>query len=73
VWEKRSRRKNARAVNFGDLVVTAKVLREDAEEWVHLLVRDCIMSSEQPGRKVTLLTKGQEVRRKRRTIERGKP
>jgi hypothetical protein len=31
------------------------------------------MSSEKPGRKVTLLPKGENIRRKRRTIERGKP
>jgi hypothetical protein len=31
VWEKRSRRRNARAVNVGDRMVTAEVLREDAE------------------------------------------
>src|ERR1700722_6081497 len=39
VWEKRSRRQNARAVNVGDRVVTAEVLREDAEGWVHLITR----------------------------------
>ena len=73
VWEKRSRRRNARAVNVGERVVTAEVLREDAEGWVHLLTCACAVSSEKPGRKVTLLPKGQEVRRRRRTIERGNP
>ena len=73
VWEKRSRRRNARAVNVGDRLVTAEVLRGDAEGWVYLLTRACAMVTEKPGRKVALLVKGQEVRRKRRTIERGKP
>ncbi len=74
VWEKRSRRRNARAVNVGERVVTAEVLREDAEGWVYLLTRACVLSSERiPGRKVTLLPKGGNLRRKRRTIERGKP
>ena len=73
VWEKRSRRRNARAVNVGDRMVTAEVLREDAEGWVHLLTRACAMVSEKPGPKAALLAKGQEIRRKRSTIERGKP
>ncbi|MGD1063903.1 MAG: hypothetical protein ABR860_11645 [Terracidiphilus sp.] len=74
VWEKRSRRRNARAVNVGERFVTAEVLREDAEGWVHLLTRVCDLSSERiPGRKVTLLPKGETLRRKRRTIERGQP
>jgi len=73
VWERRSHRRNARAVNVGDRVVTAEVVREDADGWVYLFTRACAMSSEKPGRKVTLLAKGQEVRRKRRTFERGKP
>ena len=74
VWEKRSRRRNARAVNVGERVVTAEVLREDAEGWVYLLTRACVLLSERiPGRKVPLLPKGGNLRRKRRTIERGKP
>jgi hypothetical protein len=74
VWEKRSRRKNARVINVGERVVTAEVLRIDAEGWVYLLTRACVLSSERiPGRKVTLLPKGENIRRKRSTIERGKP
>ena len=74
VWEKPSRRRNARAVNVGDRVVIAEVLREDGEEWVHLLVRGCEMVSEKPSRrKVALLPKSQEIRRRRTTIVRGKP
>lgn len=73
VWERRSRRRNARAVNVGDRLVTAEVLREEDEEWVHLLVRRCEMVSEKFGRKVTLLPKDEEIRRRRRTIERGEP
>lgn len=73
VWEKRSRRRNARVINVGDRMLTAEVLREDAEGWVYLLTRACVVSSEKPGRKVAVLSKDQEIRRKRRTIERGKP
>jgi hypothetical protein len=63
----------ARAMNIGDRIVTAEVLREDAEGWVYLLTRACAVSSEKPGCKVALLAKNREVRRKRHTIERGKP
>ena len=74
VWERRSRRRNARVVNVGERVVTAEVLRVDAEGWVHLLTRACAVSSERiPGRKVPVLPKDHKIRRKRRTIERGKP
>jgi hypothetical protein len=73
-WEKRSRRRNARVINVGERVVTAEVLRIDAEGWVYLLTRACAVLSERiPGRKVTLLPKGENIRRKRSTIERGKP
>lgn len=72
VWERRSRRRNARAVHVGDRVVIAEVLREDAEEWVHLLVRGCEMVSEKPGRrKAALLPNGQEICRRRTTVVRG--
>jgi hypothetical protein len=74
VWEKRSRRRNARVINVGERVVTAEVLREDAEGWVYLLTRACAVLSERlPGRKVPVLPKGENLRRKRRTIERGNP
>jgi hypothetical protein len=71
VWQK-PRRRRGRAVNIGDRVVIAEVIRDEGG-WLDLLVRACAVSSEKPGRKVALLPKGQEVRRKRHTIERGKP
>ena len=73
VWERRGRSKKSRAVNVGDRMVIAEVIREDAEGWVDLLIRGGGVSSEKPGRKVAALAKDQPVRRKRRTIERGKP
>ena len=73
VWEKRSRRRNSRDIKVGERVVTAEVLREEAG-WVHLLTRACVVSSERvPGREVTLLPKGGNIRRKRHKIERGNP
>jgi hypothetical protein len=74
VWEKRSRRRNARAINVGDRVVTAEVLRVDSEGWVYLLTRaSAVLSERLPGRKVPVLPKDENLRRKRRTIERGNP
>jgi hypothetical protein len=73
VWERRSFRRNARAVNVGDRRVTAQVLQEDDEEWVHLVVRRCEMVSEKFGRKITLLAEDEEIRRRRRTITRREP
>ncbi|HEV2521690.1 MAG TPA: hypothetical protein VGT24_04855 [Candidatus Acidoferrales bacterium] len=71
VWEKR-RRLRGRAVNAGDRMVTAEVIR-DADGWVELLVRESAIVSEKPGWLLKPLPKNVEVRRRRRTIERGNP
>ncbi len=71
VWHK-PRGRRGRTVNIGERLVIGEVIR-DKDEWVDVLIRGCTLVSEKPGRKVFPLLKGQEVRRKRRTIERGKP
>ncbi len=71
VW-RRPKRERGHAVNLGDRMVTAEVIR-DEEGWVDLLIRAHTISHEKPGRKVEVLAKGTEIRRKRSTIERGKP
>ncbi len=71
VWEKRQRLRG-RAVNAGERMVTAEVLR-DADGWVELLVRESTIVSEKPGWLLKPLLKNVEVRRRRRTIERGNP
>jgi hypothetical protein len=71
VWKK-LRGRRGRTVNIGDRAVIAEVIRDDGE-WIDVLVRGSTVLSEKPGRKVLPLLKGQEVRRRRRTIERGKP
>ena len=70
VWEKRRHRD--RAVNAGDRMVIAEVLR-DADGWVELLVRESTIASEKTGWVLKPLPKDVEVRRRRRTIERGNP
>ncbi|MGD0949369.1 MAG: hypothetical protein ABSA52_18315 [Candidatus Binatia bacterium] len=59
-------------MNVGDRVVVAEVIR-DEEGWVDLLIRDCTIASEKPGHKLVPLAKNAAVRRKRHTIEKGKP
>ena len=70
MWQK-PRRRRGRAVNVGDRVVIAEVIRDDGE-WVDLLVRDSAVASEKPGHKILPLAKDLEVHRKRHTIEKGK-
>ena len=71
VWEKRQRLRG-RAVNAGDRMVVAEVIR-DADGWVELLIRECTIVSEKPGWLLKPLPNNVEVRRRRRTIERGNP
>jgi len=71
VWQK-PRRRRGRAVNIGDRVVIAEVVRDEGG-WVDLLVRGCSVASEKFGCKVLPLAKNAPVRRKRHTIEKGKP
>jgi hypothetical protein len=69
-WEKR--RGRGRAVNAGERTVIAEVIR-DKDGWVELLLRGSTVVSEKPGWLLKPLPKNLEVRRKRRTIERGNP
>ena len=71
-WEKRSRRRNARAVNAGERMVIAEVI-SDKDGWVELLVRGCSIVSEKPGWLLKPLATNLAMRRRRQTIERGAP
>ena len=71
VWQK-PRRRRGRAVNIGDRVVTAEVLRDEGG-WLDLLIRGCTVASEKPGGRVSVLATNLEIRRKRHTVEKGKP
>jgi hypothetical protein len=68
-WEKRRR---GRAVNAGDRMVVAEVIR-DEDGWVELLIRESTVVSEKPGWLLKPLPKDAAVRRRRGTIERGNP
>ena len=73
VWQKRPRRRWGRAVNAGDRMVIAEVIRDYKDGWVELLVRGCTILSEKPGWLLKPLLTNLAVRRRRRTIERGNP
>lgn len=70
VWRDVERRRQA--VNAGERVVVAEVASIEGD-WVELLVRGCTVLSEMPGWKLEPLEDGVTLRRKRRTIEGGKP
>ncbi len=71
IWRK-ARRNRGRAVNVGERMVIAEVIRDDGE-WVDLLVRDCTVAKEIPGTQNPLLAKHAEARRKKHTIAKGNP
>lgn len=75
VWEPR-RSQSGKAVKIGERRVIAEVLRE-ADGWVRLLVRGCEVISDKQSRafrrpKPLELKKGQEIKRQRKTLARGK-
>jgi hypothetical protein len=71
-WEKRSRRRNARAVNAGERMVIAEVI-SDQNGWVDLLVRGCTIVGEKPGWLLKPFVENLSIRRRRGIIERGNP
>ena len=71
VWQK-PRSHRGRTVNVGERVVIGEVLLDD-RGWVSLLVRGCTVASEKPGHQISMLATNLEIRRKRPTIEKGKP
>lgn len=70
VWDRSSRKKDAKPKKIGERAVVAEVKREDiAEGWVWLAVLDC--ATRASGKKpVETYRAGVEVKRKRATIER---
>lgn len=67
-------RSKGKAVKLGERLVVAEVVRQD-REWTYLLVRHCELTSVVTGllpRQIPLLQDGDETKRKRNTITRGK-
>lgn len=78
VWENR-RGRSGKAAKIGERRVIAEVLREPNKDgWVRLLVRACEVISDKQSRpfrrpKPLELKKGDEIKRQRKTLVRGKP
>jgi hypothetical protein len=74
VWEKRGP-KQGRSIHIGDRLLTAEVIGEDPDSgFVTLLVREDRVLEDKTRRKtIRPLKKDERVRRKRATLERGRP
>ena len=74
VWERRGL-KAAWPEKIGELVVIAEMLREHKQgSWIWLLVRGCeVMSDRTSGRRVHPLKAEKQIKRKRETIDHGRP
>jgi len=71
-WQKPRWGSKSKAVHTGERLVIAEVLRIEGE-WLVLLVRDGKVMNEKSGWKVPTMAAGMEVRRKRSTVEKGRP
>jgi hypothetical protein len=73
VWERPNRGK-AKPRMTGERIVTAELLADGGDGWVRLLVRACfVMEDKSDGRRALLLKPGEEIKRKRTTLEKGAP
>lgn len=73
IYAKR-RRKNAKSRRIGKRQVTAEVLEATDDGWLTLLVRACVITKDDfAGRRLPPLKIGDEIKRARRTVDRGKP
>ena len=73
IYEKR-RRKNAKSPRIGERQVTAEVLEIEDGGWLKLLVRQCVViKDDHAGSRLPPLKIGDQIKRARRTVERGKP
>lgn len=72
IYEKR-RRKKDKSRRIGERQVTAEVLEVTNDGWLKLLVRACLVTQDdQAGSRLPLLKAGEEIKRARKTVERGK-
>lgn len=72
IYEKRRRRKD-KSRRIGERQVTAEVLEVTDDGWLKLLVRACtITQDDYAGSRLPPLNAGDEIKRARKTVERGK-
>lgn len=68
------RRKNAKSPRLGERQVTAEVLVETNDGWLKLLVLGSIITKDDyAGSRLPPLNTGAQIKRARKTVERGKP
>ncbi len=72
IYEKR-RRKNAKSQRIGQRQVTAEVIEATKDGWLKLLVRaNVITKDDYAGSRIPALKTGDQIKRARKTVERGK-
>jgi len=70
----KQRRKNAKSPRLGERQVTAEVLEVTNDGWLKLLVRASVITKDDhAGSRIPPLNTGEQIKRARRTVERGKP
>jgi hypothetical protein len=73
IYAKR-RRKNTKSQRLGERQVTAEVLEATDDGWFKLLVRASVTTKDDfAGSRLPPLNIGDEIKRARKTVERGKP
>lgn len=72
IYEKR-RRKKDESRRIGERQVTAEVLEVTDDGWLKLLVRACVVTQDDyAGSRLPMLNAGVEIKRARKTVQRGK-
>lgn len=68
------RRKNAKSPRLGERLVTAQVLEATDDGWLKLLVLGSVITKDDyAGSRLPHLSSGEQIKRARKTVERGKP
>lgn len=68
------RRKNAKSPRLGERQVIAEVLEETNDGWLKLLVLGSVITKDDyAGSRLPPLNTGDQIKRARKTVERGKP
>lgn len=68
------RRKNAKSPRLGERQVTAEVLEETNDGWLKLLILGSVITKDDyAGSRLPRLNTGEQIKRARKTVERGKP
>jgi len=70
IWKEKGKRKKT-LVQIGVRLMTASVTRLEGKDWVHLSVLECVIKDIQQPKPLAPLRKGEALKRKRSTLERG--